>query len=107
MTQAIPYLLRSQEQIAAFRKRHAALIEKKGPQLADWFNALPLYEWVRLQCHPGQEELTVGLLCILHLDGKINLTVSDSGERIQRGALSLDEYEEWALQHYGSPPSIR
>lgn len=96
MACALPYLLRTQGQIDAFKERHADLIREKGPTLAKWFNDLPLYRWTRLQLRSGQEEATVGLLCILYLQGDINITFSRDGDYIQREALSLEEYQEWA-----------
>lgn len=100
MPYVIPYLLRTQRQIDAFRERHADLIRDKGPALAEWFNRLPLYEWKRLQCRPGQEEATIGLLCHLYLTGEINITFSRDGEYIQRGARSLEEYQDWAAVRF-------
>lgn len=101
----IPYLLRTQRQIDAFRERHADLIRDKGPALAEWFNRLPLYEWKRLQCRPGQEEAMTGLLCHLYLTGEINITFSRDGEYIQRGVLKDDEYQDWAREHFRKPRS--
>lgn len=100
MSCSIPYLLRTQGQIDAFRESYGDLIREKGPEMATWFNGLPLYQWTRLQFRPGQEAATVGLLCILHLEGKINITFSRDGDYIQRGALSPEEYEFWAKAHY-------
>lgn len=93
-------MLRTRRQIDAFRERHADLIREKGPVLAEWFNRLPLYEWTRLQCRPGQEEATIGLLCHLYLTGEINITFSRDGEYIQRGVLKDDEYQDWVRTHY-------
>lgn len=103
MTCATPYLLRTQAQIDAFKERHAALIREKGPELARWFNGLPLYRWTRLQLRTGQEEATVGLLCILYLQGDINITFSRDGDYIQREALSPEEYQEWAQRSLKHP----
>lgn len=96
----IPYLLRTQAQIDAFRESHGELIREKSDPMASWFNGLPLYQWVRLQCRPGEEAATVGLLCILYLDGRINISFSRDGDHIRREALSPDEYEDWARKRF-------
>lgn len=95
-----PYLLRTQAQIDAFRESHGKLIREKNDPMASWFNGLPLYQWVRLQCRPGEEAATVGLLCILYLDGRINISFSRDGEYIRREALDLEEYQAWTTQRY-------
>ena len=92
----IPYLLRTRSQLESFRQRHEALIRERGPAMREWFQGLPLYEWVPFRCRIGQEEATVGLLCHLYWEGEINLTVSRDGAYIQRGALSEEEYRQWA-----------
>lgn len=96
----IPYLLRTQAQIDAFRESHGELIRVKSDPMASWFNGLPLYQWVRLQCRPGEEAATVGLLCILYLDGRINISFSRDGEYIRREALDPEEYQAWTTQRY-------
>lgn len=96
----IPYLLRTQAQIDAFRESHGELIRVKSDPMASWFNGLHLYQWVRLQCRPGEEAATVGLLCILYLAGRINISFSRDGEYIRREALDLEEYQAWTTQRY-------
>lgn len=96
----VPYLLRTQAQIDAFRANYADIIKEKGETMREWFNRLPLYEWTRLQCRPGQESVTVGLLCHLYIEGQINITFSRDGDYIQRGALTQEEHEEWIKSHY-------
>ena len=95
-----PYLLRTQVQIEAFRERYAGLIREKSPAYRDWFQGLPLYEWVPFRCRSGQEEATIGLLCHLYIQGDINLTVSNDGRYIQRGALSDEEHKAWCKVHF-------
>ena len=96
----IPYLLRTQAQIDACRESHGELIREKSDPMASWFNGLPLYQWVRLQCRPGEEAATVGLLCILYLAGRINISFSRDGDYIRREALDLEEYQAWSTQRY-------
>lgn len=100
MPSALPYLLRTPAQIEWFRSTYAELIREKSAVMRDWFNALPLYEWVRLQFRGGQEMATVGLLCHLYLEGEINVTFSRDGNYIQRGAMTLEEHEAWAVRRF-------
>ncbi len=98
----LPYLLRTESQIKAFREQYADLLREKGPAMRDWFNGLPLYEWVKLNCRPGQETASIGILCILYIDRQINLTFSTDGYSIQRGALSEEEHLTWVKAHFKS-----
>ena len=93
------YLLRTESQISAFRDKYARIIADRGQAVADWFNALPLYQWVPLKIRTGEEEVVIGLLCILYIDGRINITFSPDMWRIERGALSESEHQNYVEQH--------
>lgn len=40
----------------------------------------------------------IGLLCILHIDGQINLTVNNEVSEVYRNPLSDEEYQEYINQ---------
>ncbi len=96
------YLLRTESQINDFRSRHGPVIEKAGPDIIKWFNALPLFQWVPY-LPPGDAALYTGLLCTLYIEGKINITFSKDMAYIQRGVLKDDEYQDWAREHFRKP----
>lgn len=100
MADVRPYLLRTRFQVESFRERHAGLISEKGAAMRNWFQGLPLYEWVPFRCRSGEESATVGLLCHLYIQGDINLTVSSDGRCIQRGTLSDGEHETWCKARF-------
>ena len=100
MAYIIPYLIRTRSQLEFFRRQHEELIRERGPAMREWFQGLPLYEWVQFRCRSGQEEATVGLICYLDWEGEINLTVSNDGSCIQRGALSEEELQQWVDVHF-------
>lgn len=94
----VKYLLYTSEQERMFRTQNADFISRHYEAYREWFQNKPLFTWVDLKIKPGMEELTIGLLCILHIDGKINLTVNNDVSRIQRGAISTEEYEQYISQ---------
>lgn len=69
----------------------------------EWFQGLPLYEWVPLHPRPGEEAAFVRLLCLLYIDGRINLTFSRDMDAVMRGALTDQEHEAWCESHYPQP----
>lgn len=97
------YLLRYQCQIDQYRQQYAGFIEKYGERYRAWFQSLPLWEWVPL---PYMDERTakavIGLLCILYIDGMINLTFNSEVTKVQRGHLTDEEYEEYVKQNFKS-----
>ncbi|MBQ3712105.1 MAG: hypothetical protein II891_06895 [Bacteroidales bacterium] len=90
------YLLRTDAQAAAFRRRFredALAVAMRSMEA--WFQRLPLFEWVPFRPEPSREEIVTGLLCLLYIDGRINLTFSSDMRFLQRGALSPEEYHKW------------
>lgn len=49
-------------------------------------------------------EACIGTLCLLFLDGKINLCVSPGVTHIQRFANSDEEYKEYITKHFNKQP---
>lgn len=98
------YLLRTDWQIKAFRNRYAKFIQNNHDRFLEWFLKLPLYEWVRLPFQETKMEAGLGLLCLLYIDGEINLCVDKTVTLIQRFANSDKEYEEYITKHFNKQP---
>ena len=93
------YLLRTQHEIALFREQYAGFIQKYGEKYRQWFQRLPMCEWVPLPCmNDKMSRAVVGLLCILYIDGHINLTVNNEVSEVYRNPLSDEEYQEYINQ---------
>ena len=101
------YLLRYPAQIEAFRVRHASFIEKNSERILKWFLSQPLYQWVRLPFNAKTEEAGLGTLCLLYIDGKINLCIDRTVTYCQRFANSEKEYEEYIQEHFKSTKNTR
>lgn len=93
------YLLRTTEQYDAFRRLHPENRQREEA-LAAWVQEMPLYEWVRVTWRPGQEQATIGLLCCLYLEGRINISFSRDMDYIRHEALSMEEYQDWARKRF-------
>lgn len=92
-----PFLLYTDQQIQDFRRRYATFISQKGQAYADWINGLPVFEPVDyLQRVPDRNVAPViGMLCHLHLIGKINITFIDQARRLYRNSRSVVEMADW------------
>ena len=92
-----PFLLYTDRQIQEFRTRYATFIGQKGQAYADWINGLPVFEPVDyLQRVPDRNiPAVIGMLCHLHLIGKINITFIDRACRLYRNPRSMEECMEW------------
>lgn len=94
------YLLRYEWQIQEYRKRFASFIERNSDNFLDWFLKLPLYQWVRMPFTEKTAEAGIGLLCLLYIDGKINLCIDRTVTYCQRFANSDKEYQEYIETHF-------
>ena len=89
------YLLRTPSQIRSFRLRYARMIEERSSVFQDWVRSLPLMEWSPLLIRQGYEEQTIGILCILYIDGQICISFSEDIQFIRNEPLDDDEYQRW------------
>lgn len=90
------YLLYTPSQIEAFRTRFRTFIAKYRQTYQNWFQRFPMLEWVPLpEMDEKTAEAVIGLLCILYIDGEINLTVDETVTKVYRGPLTNQEYEDW------------
>ncbi len=103
MSQREKYLLRTAGQEQEFREKFTAVIETRAAAIEAWFNALPLFIWVPLRIRPLEEAVAVGLLCLLHIDGRICLTFSSDLSHVRRGTHSMEEYRAWIDTHCYRP----
>ena len=97
------YLLRTQREIALFREQYAGFIEKYGEQYRQWYQRLPMFEWVPLPyLNDKMARAVIGLLCILYIDGHISLMVNNEVSMVYRGPLSEEEYNDYIKQNIKS-----
>lgn len=96
------FLLRYTWQTERFRTDYADFIAKYSEKYREWFQGLPLYEWVRIPWKGKQLEPSIKILCLLYIEGKINLTFDNTVTMVQRGALTPEEHEEYVKKHFKS-----
>ena len=90
------YLLRTPSQIRSFRLRYARLLEARSSVFLNWVRSLPLMEWSPLLIRQGYEEQTIGILCILYIDGQICISFSEDMQFIRNEPLDDEEYRKWS-----------
>lgn len=93
-------LLRYVWQADQFRARHADFIAKYGDRYLEWFRGLPLYEWIPLPWSGSAMGPSVGLLCLLYIDGKIRLCFNREVTHVQRYADTEEEHDEWVKRNF-------
>ena len=91
------YLLYTNQQIQDFRRRYASFISQKGASVASWINSLPVMERIDYLKSVPERNIgpVIGLLCILIIDGRINVTFVEQARRIYRNPRSMEEWKEW------------
>lgn len=97
------YLLRTPSQIRSFRLRYARLIEDRSSVFLNWVRSLPMMEWYPLLIRPGNEELSIGIICILYIDGLVCISFSEDMQSIRNESLDDAEYRKWAETFFTSP----
>lgn len=100
----VQYLLRYQSEIDGYRESCAAFIEKYGEQYRDWFGRLPMFQWVPLPyMNDKTARLVIGLLCILYLDGVINLNFNSAVTHVYRCPLNQAEFQAFIKSNHKNP----
>lgn len=89
------YLLRTPSQIRSFRLRYARMIDSRAEAFRVWVRSLPMMKWCPLLIRPGNEELAIGIICILYIDGQICISFSEDMQFIRNEPLDDDEYRKW------------
>ena len=95
MTDNSAHLLRYKWQTEQFKERYEKVIEESATRLAEWFRTLPLYEWTVLPWTGNKAKVAVGILCILHQEGRINLTFNSAVSHVMRNASSDEEFYQY------------
>ena len=89
------YLLRTRSQIEAFRENNRDAIRQNAGAFRKWVRGLPFMEWIPLQLRPEDEELVIGVLCLLYIDGFVRITFSDDMRSIRNEPLTDEENLAW------------
>lgn len=89
------YLLRTPSQVLTFRERYTRTIDSRAEAFRAWVRSLPMMEWYPLLIRPGNEELSIGIICILYIDGQICISFSEDMQFIRNEPLDDDEYQRW------------
>lgn len=101
MTDNRPYLLDTASKKAAFVVKYGGHIEKFRRPYISWISELPMMEWINpLQgSSASNPEFVIGLVCLLYIEGEINISFSDpAAELLRREPASLDEWHAWCAE---------
>lgn len=101
MTDNRPYLLDTASKKAAFVVKYGGHIEKFRRPYINWISELPMMEWINpLQgSSTSNPEFVIGLVCLLYIEGEINISFSDpAAELLRREPASLDEWHAWCAE---------
>ena len=90
------YLLYTSRQIFAFRIRYAKYIAEQSDAYSLWINSFPAREWMDYLAGVPEQNIPVviGVICILYIDGRINIDFNDSATRIRRN-FTDEEFERY------------
>lgn len=90
------YLLYTPRQIFAFRIRYAKYIAEQSDAYSLWINRFPTREWMDYLAGVPEQNIPVviGVICILYIDGRINIDFNDSATRIRRN-FTDEEFERY------------
>lgn len=104
MANYVKYLLYYDSQIKAFREQYKKQILENKSSLRSWVEGLELERWynyIRPSAPEAEIAFIVGLLCILYIDGEINITFSSgTADKIKRGPKSEEEFQEWVKNNW-------
>lgn len=89
------YLLRTPSQVLTFRERYTRTIDSRAEAFRAWVRSLPMMEWYPLLIRPGNEELSIGIICILYIDGQICISFSEDMQFIRNEPIDDEEYRQW------------
>lgn len=89
------YLLRYQSQIDAFRESHKDELRQYAGAYRRWIQSLTMMKWVPLQLRPEDEEVVIGIICILYVDKFVNISFSDDMRCIRNEPRNEQERLAW------------
>ena len=96
MTDPLSYLLRTDEEEASFRKDFSEFIESKRSEYAEWIRRLPMWKWVPYldRVPPGERRTFIGMICLLQIEGEVNISLSRNLRYIRREPVDDAELAE-------------
>ena len=96
MTDPLSYLLRTDEEEASFRKDFSEFIEAKRSEYAEWIRRLPMWKWVPYldRVPPGERRTFIGMICLLQIEGEVNISLSRDLRYIRREPVDDAELAE-------------
>lgn len=97
MTDYRQYLLRTESDISEFRERYSEHIDKNRQRFIEWINGLPVCEKVYYLrgFKESHRSFVVGMLCVLIIEGAININFHGLADRIERNPRDVEEWESW------------
>lgn len=95
MTDPRTYLLYTTAEEEEFRKEFSVFIAKMRAAYQEWINGLPMWEWIRFLDNVPEDKwrLVTGMICIVYIEGLVNISVSNDGFSIRREPRNEKEHE--------------
>lgn len=95
-----PYLLYTDAEIEAFKKKYAAELESNLQIYSGFIEACRLMEWVpftRSGATPKEIAFIVGILCVLHEERprRCHFSFNQGAYMIRRDPADEEEWEQW------------
>lgn len=106
MNDRVRYLLRTQAQIGAFRLRFGEAVKRNAKAYTDWINSLEYFEWTPVVCRPEHEEFVTGLICLLYIDGEVNISFDNTATKVQNEPRTEEEMLAWMKRTGWHGPGI-
>lgn len=82
------YLLRNSRDEAVFLRKYAERVAMYKEKYLEWYEAnFQTYVWRRMQVRRDSAEFVIGILCHLHLEGRIQFSIrfpADGSIELQR-----------------------
>lgn len=91
------YLLRTPGQILDFRVKYARYIREQSDAFAGWINGFPAREWMDYLAGvpEGNIPVVIGTICILFIDGLIDINFNETATRIRRQRTEAEWEAYW------------
>lgn len=98
------FLLRTESQRLGFRVRYARYISDQSDAYVSWISRMPAREWIDYLSGVPEVNIPVviGILCILYVDGRIDINFNNSATRIRRNWTDEEREAFW-----DSPQTLR
>lgn len=89
------YLLRYKSQRDDFREKYKEQLRQYAGAYRRWIWSLPMMEWVPLQLRPEEEEVVIGIICILYCDKFVCISFSNDMRCIRNEPMNEEEMLAW------------